>query len=233
MVVSLDKFTAVKMYDKVQRLWKEEIKGLLGRIKKSKVQFEKKRLQGQLDYMRSVEMAVIVSAEADEEKKFVKQKLTIKPHRDRMNRLDEHGHDVEFNFKDPANPLELVFVCAMWLTGFDAPTLSTLYLDKPMKDHTLMQTIARANRVTSWKVIVDEAHRTQYKSLAENMRAGLKNAQFMAFTGTPLLAVTARRISGLATTSRNTIFSNPWMMARLCHCFTKNVFLKFSFKMKI
>ena len=187
MVVSLDKFTAVKMYDKVQRLWKEEIKGLLGRIKKSKVQFEKKRLQGQLDYMRSVEMAVIVSAEADEEKKFVKQKLTIKPHRDRMNRLDEHGHDVEFNFKDPANPLELVFVCAMWLTGFDAPTLSTLYLDKPMKDHTLMQTIARANRVTSWKVIVDEAHRTQYKSLAENMRAGLKNAQFMAFTGTPLL----------------------------------------------
>src|SRR5205807_1441341 len=69
MVVSLDKFTAVKMYDKVQRLWKEEIKSLLGRIKKSKAAFEKQRLQDQLDYMRSVKMAVIVSEEADEEKK--------------------------------------------------------------------------------------------------------------------------------------------------------------------
>jgi type I restriction enzyme R subunit len=152
MVVSLDKFTAVKMYDKVQRLWKEEIKSLLGQIKKSKAEFEKHRLQDQLNYMRSVEMAVIVSEEADEEKKFAKQKLTIKPHRDRMNKLNRNGHDVEFNFKDPSDSLELVFVCAMWLTGFDAPTLSTLYLDKPMKDHTLMQTIARANRVTSWKI---------------------------------------------------------------------------------
>ena len=102
--------------------------------------------------MRSVEMAVVVSEDGDEEKKFAKQKLDIKPHRERMNRLDEHGHDIEYNFKDPDDPLQLVFVCAMWLTGFDAPTLSTLYLDKPMKDHTLMQTIARANRVTSWKI---------------------------------------------------------------------------------
>ncbi|HXQ34252.1 MAG TPA: hypothetical protein VN843_09580, partial [Anaerolineales bacterium] len=69
-----------------------------------------------------------------------------------MNRIDENGHDVEFNFKDAAHPLQLVFVCAMWLTGFDAPTVSTLYLDKPMKNHTLMQTIARANRVTSWRI---------------------------------------------------------------------------------
>ncbi len=65
-----------------------------------------------------------------------------------MDALDEHGHDIEFNFKDPEHPLQLVFVCAMWLTGFDAPTVSTLYLDKPQKDHTLMQTIARANRVS-------------------------------------------------------------------------------------
>ena len=48
-------------------------------------------------------------------------------------------------------PLQLVFVCAMWLTGFDAPSVSTLYLDKPMKGHTLMQTIARANRVYNGK----------------------------------------------------------------------------------
>ncbi len=63
--------------------------------------------------------------------------LDIVPHRLRMNQdgLDER-------FKDPADPLSLVFVCAMWLTGFDAPSCSTIYLDKPMRTHTLMQTIA-------------------------------------------------------------------------------------------
>ncbi|WP_257236673.1 type I restriction enzyme subunit R domain-containing protein [Nostoc sp. 'Peltigera malacea cyanobiont' DB3992] len=69
-----------------------------------------------------------------------------------MNTVDAQGHDIEYQFKEAENPLRLVFVCAMWLTGFDAPTLSTLYLDKPMKDHTLMQTIARANRVTSYQI---------------------------------------------------------------------------------
>lgn len=123
-------------------------------------------------------MAVVVSEEADEEKKFAKQKLDIKPHRERMNRLDEHGHDIEYNFKDPENPLQLVFVCAMWLTGFDAPTLSTLYLDKPMKDHTLMQTIARANRVTSWKINDKEKKNGEiidYYNVFRNMRKALKD----------------------------------------------------------
>jgi type I restriction enzyme R subunit len=178
MVVALDKFTAVKMYDKVNRLWKEQIKELRGQIKKSKADQEKQRLQKQLDYMHSVRTAVIVSEEAEEEKKFTKQKLDIKPHRDRMNRLDEHGHDVEYNFKDPENSLELVFVCAMWLTGFDAPTVSTLYLDKPMKDHTLMQTIARANRVTSWKINGVEkkcGELVDYYNVFRNMRKALKD----------------------------------------------------------
>ncbi len=62
-------------------------------------------------------------------------------------------------FKDPtSDPLRLVFVCAMWITGFDVPTCSTIYLDKPMRSHTLMQTIARANRVAPGKesgLIVD------------------------------------------------------------------------------
>jgi type I restriction enzyme, R subunit len=95
-----------------------------------------------------------------------------------MNKLDEHGHDVEYNFKDPENPLQLVFVCAMWLTGFDAPTLSTLYLDKPMKDHTLMQTIARANRVTSWKIDDKEKKNGEiidYYNVFRNMRKALKD----------------------------------------------------------
>src|SRR5690606_25757678 len=81
--------------------------------------------------------------------------LDIAPHRARMETesLDE-------KFKDPENPLRLVFVCAMWMTGFDVPSCSTIYLDKPLRNHTLMQTIARANRVYPGKfagLIVDYA----------------------------------------------------------------------------
>lgn len=152
MVISVDKFTTVKMFDKVERLWKEEIKRLTGRVSKVASDGEKSGLKKKLDWMKRVEMAVVISEEAEEEKKFAKQKLEIARHRKRMTALDAEGHDIETNFKDPEHPLQLVFLCAMWLTGFDAPTVSTLYLDKPQKDHTLMQTIARANRVTSWKI---------------------------------------------------------------------------------
>ena len=50
-------------------------------------------------------------------------------------------------FKDPADPLSLVIVCDMWLTGFDVPCVHTMYLDKPLKAHGLMQAISRVNRV--------------------------------------------------------------------------------------
>ena len=124
-------------------------------------------------------MAVVVSEEADEEKKFAKQKLDIKPHRDRMNRLDRARSRHRIQLQRPGrHPLQLVFVCAMWLTGFDAPTLSTLYLDKPMKDHTLMQTIARANRVTSWKINGKEKKNGEivdYYNVFRNMRKALKD----------------------------------------------------------
>ena len=151
MVISVDKFTAVKMYDKVSYYWKEEIKNLNAQITKTKDAAEKLRLKDLVDYMCKVEMAVVISEDADEEAKFAAEGLSIKPHRDRMNKVDENGFDIEDNFKDPNNPLQLVFVCAMWLTGFDAPSVFTLYLDKPMKGHTLMQTIARANRVYNGK----------------------------------------------------------------------------------
>ena len=134
MVISVDKFTAVKMYDKVSYYWKEEIKKLNAQITKTTDAEEKLRLKGIVDYMRRVEMAVVISEDADEDAKFAAEGLSIKPHRDRMNKIDENGFDIEDNFKDPNNPLQLVFVCAMWLTGFDAPSVSTLYLDKPMKD---------------------------------------------------------------------------------------------------
>src|SRR5206468_9941453 len=84
--------------------------------------------------------------------------LDIMPHRKRMN---ESQLPLDEKFKDPDDPLRLVFLCAMWLTGFDAPSCSTVYLDKPMRNHTLMQTIARANRVFPGKhsgMIVDYAN---------------------------------------------------------------------------
>lgn len=178
MVVAVDKFTAVKMFDKVQRIWKEEIKNLHSRIKTSKNELERHRLKKIVDYMRSVDMAVVVSAEAGEEEKFAAQGLDIRAHRTCMERVDEHGHDIEYNFKDPDHPLQLVFVCAMWLTGFDAPTVSTLYLDKPMKDHTLMQTIARANRVTSHQingVVKRNGEIVDYYNVFRNMKKALKD----------------------------------------------------------
>ena len=102
------------------------------------------------------DMAVVVSPGQNEIEQMKKLGLDIVPHRQRMNeqKLDE-------KFKDPDDPLRLVFLCAMWLTGFDAPNCSTVYLDKPMRNHTLMQTIARANRVFPGKhsgAIVDYAN---------------------------------------------------------------------------
>jgi len=176
-VISLDKVTAVRMFDRVERLWKEEIKRLTGEVSKSAGD-HKANLKKRLDWMKRVEMAVVVSEEAEEEKKFTTAGLDIARHRQRMNQIDGNGHDVEFNFKDPEHPLQLVFVCAMWLTGFDAPTVSTLYLDKPQKDHTLMQTIARANRVTSWKIDGVEKKNGEiidYYGVFRNMKKALKD----------------------------------------------------------
>ena len=73
--------------------------------------------------------------------------MDITPHRRRMV-----TEDLDTKFKDPEDPFRIVFVCAMWMTGFDVPSCSTIYLDKPQRNHTLMQTIARANRVFKDKV---------------------------------------------------------------------------------
>jgi type I restriction enzyme, R subunit len=178
MVVAVDKFTAVKLYDKVQRLWLQEIKTLLARIAETGNDVEKQRLKKRLEWMRKVHMAVVLSEEAKEEDKFAAKKLNIALHRARMNALDANGQDIEGNFKDPAHSLQLVFVCAMWLTGFDVPSLSTLYLDKPMKDHTLMQTIARANRVTPWQINGVEKRNGEivdYYNVFRNMRKALRD----------------------------------------------------------
>jgi type I restriction enzyme R subunit len=113
-------------------------------------------LNRRLEILKTTDMALIVSPGQNEIAQMQKHGLNIVPHRKRMNdeQLDE-------DFKDPEKPLRLVFLCAMWLTGFDAPSCSTVYLDKPMRNHTLMQTIARANRVYPGKhsgMIVDYAN---------------------------------------------------------------------------
>ena len=148
-VACVDKYSAVRMYDYVKKAWEDEIKD----INKHLLEME----QGTKEYnellttrkwMLETDMAVIVSEEAGEEEKFKKEGLDIKPHRERMNEVNDEGQTLEDLFKADGSTLRLVFVCSMWLTGFDAPTVSTLYLDKPNIGHTLMQTIARANRTT-------------------------------------------------------------------------------------
>jgi len=149
MVISIDKFTAVRMYEKVQDALIQEKKELIKKRSKAKDK-EKIAIQNKLDFIDETKMAVVISQEGtdkQEEEKFSDQGLDIKPHRKLTNDIDNDGRDIEDYFKDPNNPYRIVFVTAMWMTGFDAPSVSTLYLDKPMKNHTLMQTIARANRV--------------------------------------------------------------------------------------
>lgn len=145
MFVCLNKVTCVRMYDYVQKYWQYEIERLKNRIKNVSQQ-EAQELRRKLQWMEETEMAVVISQEQNEIQTFKKWGLDIQYHRNKMvkNELDK-------DFKDSANPLRVVFVCAMWLTGFDVKCLSCLYLDKPLKAHTLMQTIARANRVAEGK----------------------------------------------------------------------------------
>jgi type I restriction enzyme, R subunit len=141
MFVAIDKATAVRMYDLVAREWQTHLAELevrAGRLPP----LERAGIDEQIAFMRETEMAVVVSQSQNELADMQELGLDIAPHRKRM--LDE---DLDERFKDPADPFRLVFVCAMWMTGFDVPSCSTIYLDRPMRNHTLMQTIARANRV--------------------------------------------------------------------------------------
>ncbi len=172
MVVSIDKATALKMHDKVKAHWEAETQRVqderrelaylppagVPKLELARRHARMAELKDRLEVLLSTDMALVVSPEQNEIERMKKLGLDIEPHRRRMNQsrpgLDE-------KFKDVDDPLRLVFVCAMWLTGFDAPSCSTVYLDKPMRNHTLMQTIARANRVFPGKhsgVIVDYAN---------------------------------------------------------------------------
>ncbi|KAF5418252.1 MAG: type I restriction enzyme, R subunit [Candidatus Methanocomedens sp.] len=141
MVISIDKATAVKMYDKVQEYWQKYLNELESGPVPS-YESERNEHLARIKFMKETDMAVVVSQEQNEIEIFKEKGLDIAPHRRRIV-----NEDLDKKFKDPDDPLRIVFVCAMWMTGFDVPSCSTIYLDKPMRNHTLMQTIARANRV--------------------------------------------------------------------------------------
>jgi type I restriction enzyme R subunit len=146
MVVSIDKATAVRMYDKVRKHWqayRDEVQRSLATAAPE----DRPAIHEKLAYIDETDMAVVVSQAQNEVKEMRERGLDIAKHRKRM--LSE---DLATKFKNAEDPLRLVFVCAMWMTGFDVPSCSTIYLDKPMRNHTLMQTIARANRVVEGKV---------------------------------------------------------------------------------
>lgn len=152
MFICVNKVTTVMMFNYVQEYWEEAIRKEERKLK-AMGQQESLEQRRKIDWMKSTEMAVVISQEQNEIANFDKWGLDIKPHRKKMEerRLDDE-------FKDAENPLRVVFVCAMWLTGFDVKPLAAMYFDKPMKAHGLMQAIARANRVSTGKsngLIVD------------------------------------------------------------------------------
>lgn len=155
MVISVDKFTAVRMFDLVKKYWEEEIRKVNAELKHMQEGSEAfKEKKAERDWMRQTEMAVVVSEEKGENEKFDKEGLDIRPHRKLMNWFNpDTGEELQDRFKKDTDCLRLVFVCSMWLTGFDVPTLSTLYIDKPLAGHTLMQTMARANRKTDCLIL--------------------------------------------------------------------------------
>ena len=146
MIVSIDKATALRMHEKVKKRWKEHLEELKAELLQNCADCDldkRLELEKTICYMEETDMALVVSPGQNEVEDLKNRTgLDITPHRQRMAK-----EDLETKFKDENDPFRLVFVCAMWITGFDAPSCSTIYLDKPMRNHTLMQTIARANRV--------------------------------------------------------------------------------------
>lgn len=152
MFICVNKVTCVMMYNYVQEEWARVIAREKDKLK-SMGQQEALEQQRKIAWMESTEMAVVISQEQNEVARFRAWGLDIEPHRRKM---EERNLDDEF--KDADNPFRIVFVCAMWLTGFDVKPLSVMYFDKPLKAHNLMQAIARANRVAKGKsngLIVD------------------------------------------------------------------------------
>lgn len=175
MLVCIDKVTCVRMYNLIDKYWKEKINAEEQLLKNCIDEQDEAEKRKHLNWLKETEYAVVVSEEQNEVSTFAKWGLDIKPHREKIKkgikRNDQDKYrDLATDYKDPESPFRLAIVCAMWLTGFDVKSLSILYLDKVLKEHTLMQTIARANRVYEGKnngLIVD------YIGVLKNLREAL------------------------------------------------------------
>ena len=183
MFIAIDKITAVKMHALITEYWRERISELESELIALADEEGRLALEQQCDWMKTTQIAVVVSEEQGEVEKFRRWNLDIMQHRklikEGFETDDGQRIDVESAFKKDDHPFHVAIVCAMWLTGFDVKSLATLYLDKPLKAHTLMQAIARANRVHKGKnngLIVD------YCGILKNLRSAL--ATFAGHTGT-------------------------------------------------
>lgn len=174
--VCIDKITCARMYQLIKPHW--EAKAATARIAAEKAAAEgreedAKRLSAQANWLDETIVEIIISEAQNEVADFKKWGFDIIPHRALMKQgfeVDANRVDVETAFKDPKHPFRVAIVCAMWLTGFDVESLSTMYIDKPMRAHTLMQAIARANRVYPGKdfgLIVD------YNGMLKSLREAL------------------------------------------------------------
>lgn len=173
MLVCIDKVTCGRMYQRIIPRWKAKLETIQAVALAEADDQKRAALNAQAAWIAETLIAIIVSEGQNEVADFKKWGVDIIPHRALIKQGFEVGEkrvDVESAFKNPDHPFRLAIVCAMWLTGFDVECLSTLYIDKPMKAHTLMQAIARANRVYPGKdfgLIVD------YNGMLKSLRAAL------------------------------------------------------------
>ncbi|MEH1905738.1 MAG: type I restriction endonuclease subunit R [Nostoc sp.] len=165
MLVCLDKITAVRMHGLIDKYWKQAIQAQIQLVKQATDEQEEVEHQQHLQWLQSTEYLVVISEAQNEVKTFKDWGLDIIPHRQIIK-----SRNLEEEFKNEKHPFRLAIVCAMWLTGFDVPSLATLYIDKPLQGHTLMQAIARANRVYEGKnngLLID------YNGILTSLRAAL------------------------------------------------------------
>jgi type I restriction enzyme R subunit len=188
MLVCVDKITCGRMLMLIEPKWKAkaasvraEAEGKLAAIaaapddeSRQSLHAQRDRLLAKAAWLDKTIVEIIISEAQNEVADFRKWGFDIIPHRARMKQgfetLDGKCIDVESAFKNPQHPFRVAIVCAMWLTGFDVECLSTLYIDKPMRAHTLMQAIARANRRYPGKdfgLIVD------YNGMLKSLREAL------------------------------------------------------------